>query len=404
MAEMFTKEVKKGILKEIIKRLHDGEPVDRIKNEFKMILSHVSTLEITELEEELIKEGMKREEILKLCDIHTELFKEAIEGEKTLAPVGHPIYILMKEHRLMLNFTEELQMKCERLLKAGNIESGSIEELNKLIENLKSTECHYLREENALFPYLEKHGVTEPPKIMWMEHDKIREVKKAIFTNFEGIKDSPNLEAIKTLKDRVAELYELISSHFYKENNILFNAAMRLIQRDEWLEIYKDFVDIGFTNFYTPELWKEAILAKETSVVKEEKEIVFNTGSFNIKELEALLNTLPIDITFVDSDDKVRYFSDSKDRIFVRTKAVLGRTVQQCHPSKSIDMVNKILENFRTGKRNSERFWINLGGRLILIQYFAVRDKDNNYLGCLEVTTDITDIKKIEGEKRLLDA
>lgn len=403
MADTLTRDVKKDILKEIIKRLHNGEPLADIKKAFKMVLSHVTTTEIAELEEELIKEGMKREELLRLCDIHTELFKEAIESEQTLAPIGHPIYILMKEHRLMLDLTENLKRACDNLLETGTAFESMLKRLSELIDNLKSTEYHYLREENVLFPYLEKHGVTEPPKIMWMEHDKIREIKKLIYAQFEDVKKIFMMEKLNILKNYLNQLYELISSHFYKENNILFNAAMRLINDDEWFQIYKEFVEIGFTNFYTPELWKEAVLSTNTSKVIETSEITFNTGYFSVAELDAMLNTLPVDITFVDSNDKVRYFSDTKERIFVRTKAIIGRTVQQCHPSKSIHIVNKILENFKTGKRDKESFWINLQDKIILIQYFAVRDKRGSYLGCVEVTTDITDIKKIEGEKRLLE-
>jgi len=131
-------------------------------------------------------------------------------------------------------------------------------------------------------------------------------------------------------------------------------------------------------------------------------EVLFETGEFLTKELEAVLNTLPVDITFVDKEDRVRYFSQSKERIFPRTKAIIGRKVQQCHPQKSLHVVEEILNDFRENKRDRAEFWINLGGRLIYIRYFAVRDKAEKYLGCLEVTQDITDIKKIEGEKRLL--
>lgn len=132
------------------------------------------------------------------------------------------------------------------------------------------------------------------------------------------------------------------------------------------------------------------------------KQVVFETGEFSTKELEAVLNTLPVDITFVDREDRVRYFSQSKERIFPRTKAVIGRKVQQCHPQKSLHVVEEILNDFKENKREEAGFWINMGGRLIYIRYFAVRDKAEKYLGCLEVTQDITDIKKIEGEKRLL--
>ncbi len=136
--------------------------------------------------------------------------------------------------------------------------------------------------------------------------------------------------------------------------------------------------------------------------MQEKEQIVFDTGSLAKAELEALLNVLPLEVTFVDKDDILRYFSKSKQRIFPRTKASIGRTVQQCHPPKSINAVNQILDDFRKGKRDTADFWINLEGRLIYIRYFALRDANDAYLGCIEVTQDVTDIKKLEGEKRLL--
>ncbi len=131
--------------------------------------------------------------------------------------------------------------------------------------------------------------------------------------------------------------------------------------------------------------------------------VKFETGSLSEEEIEAVFDSLPVDITFVDRDDAVKYFSKAKGRIFARTKAVLGREVQKCHPQKSVHVVNKIVESFKAGKRDVAEFWINMNGRLIHIRYFAVRDKNGEYLGTMEVTQDITDIKRIEGEKRLLD-
>jgi len=129
----------------------------------------------------------------------------------------------------------------------------------------------------------------------------------------------------------------------------------------------------------------------------------FETGTLTKEEVEAILDTLPVDVSFVDKDDAVKYFNKAEKRIFARTKAVLGRKVQMCHPQKSVHIVNKIVEGFKSGKRDVADFWIQLGGRLVLIRYFAVRDKNGKYLGTLEVTQDLTDLKKIEGEKRLLD-
>lgn len=129
----------------------------------------------------------------------------------------------------------------------------------------------------------------------------------------------------------------------------------------------------------------------------------FETGSLSKEEAEAVLDSLPVDVSFIDKEDRVKYFNKAEGRIFVRTKAVIGRKVQLCHPQKSVHVVNKILEAFKTGKKDVAEFWINLNDRLILIRYFAVRDKNGKYLGTVEVTQDITDIKKIEGQKRLLD-
>jgi PAS domain S-box-containing protein len=134
-----------------------------------------------------------------------------------------------------------------------------------------------------------------------------------------------------------------------------------------------------------------------------EKALKFETGTLTAEEIESILDTLPIDISFVDKNDSVKYFNKAEKRIFVRTKSVIGRKVQQCHPEKSVHIVSKIVNSFKTGKKDSAEFWITMGGRLVHIRYFAVRDKDKKYLGTVEVTQDLTDIKKIEGEKRLLD-
>lgn len=131
--------------------------------------------------------------------------------------------------------------------------------------------------------------------------------------------------------------------------------------------------------------------------------IELETGMLSTEEVEAILNNLPVDITFIDKEDRVGYFNKPEGRIFARTKAVIGRKVQQCHPQKSIHMVNRILDSFKRGERDVAEFWINVKDRQVYIRYFPVRDEDGEYLGTMEVTQDITDIRKIEGEKRLLD-
>lgn len=317
---------------------------------------------------------------------------------------GHPIYILMEEHKLLLEFGTKFKETLVELTKSDQKEeSKNLKHLEHILHHFKESESHYLREENVLFPYIEKHGLTGPPQAMWMEHDIIRGIKKEIYQIYENRPQTVFKTFIDNLKSKATELQEMLSSHFDKENNVLFPAALRLIAEEEWEKIKTEFNEVGYCCFTPEEATRVTEAEKTEAKVVSPGEIKFETGSFSLHELETLLNSLPVDITFVDKNDEVRYFSQTKERIFVRTKAVLGRKVQNCHPEKSVHIVNQILTDFKNGKRDKAEFWINLNERLIYIRYFPVRDSDGNYLGCLEITQDITDIKKIEGEKRLLD-
>ncbi len=391
---------RKETLKELIKRLHEGADPDEVKGQFKDLIKDLTPDVIAQVEEELIKEGMPKEEVQRLCDVHLAVFRESLEGGETLAPEGHPIHILMEEHKMLLRFAGDLRDAAENLQSAGGEE---MDRINHIVEHLKDSESHYLREENVLFPCLEGHGVTQPPAIMWMEHDRIREIKKNIYRIVDG-REEMDLQDFKAqLRESSLALAEMLSNHFYKENNILFPTALRVMGEEEWPDIRRQFDEIGYCCF-TPELPEVAApeVEKQAPPPEERGTIAFGTGSLSVEELEGILNSLPVDITFVDKDDTVRYFNQSKDRIFVRTKAVIGRKVQQCHPQKSIHLVNRILEEFKTGRRDVAEFWIQMGDRLIYIRYFPVRNERGEYLGCIEVTQDITDIKRIEGEKRLL--
>ena len=398
-------EDRKAILKEFLKKLHEGADPERIKEEFEETLGDIPPAEIAQIEEELIKEGMSREEIQKFCDVHLAVLKESLDKEKSLAPEGHPINILMEEHKMLLKFADEFKGIAAEIKTAGDFAavSGQIEQLGGIAHHFKDSESHYVREENVLFPSLEKLGITQPPAIMWAEHDKIREIEKRLYGLMDGRDSMAFNDFAKQLDELALALAEMLSGHFYKENNILFPTALQVIGESEWPDMRHQFDELGYCCF-TPGLEKVTAAEVEATIPKPEIEgiVSFETGALSGEELEAMLNTLPVDMTFVDKDDKVRYFSQSRDRIFPRAKAVIGRKVQQCHPEKSINVVNQILEDFRSGKRDAAKFWTNLNDRLIYIRYFAVR-KGGDYLGCLEVTQDITDIKEIEGEKRLLD-
>jgi len=398
---------KKIMLKEMITQLHTGASPQEVKERFGPALKGISSLEIAKIEQELIKEGLPREEIQKLCDVHLAVFREQLQKQKLDIPIEHPINILMEEHKIMLQITEKLNTIANKIQQVSNISyvGDEIHHLEHIAEDLRDSEKHYLREENVLFPSLEKHGVTEPPAIMWTEHNQIREKKKQISKLIED-HDTMNFQDFKNQLAKIASvLNSFLPSHFFKENNILFPTALQVITNEEWKEIRNEFDEIGYCCFTPPKLTATPKTAKQqaTPTPSPEEMLQFETGSLSKEEVEAILDSLPVDISFVDKNDSVKYFNKADKRIFVRTKAVIGRKVQLCHPQKSVHIVNKILEAFKTGKKDSAEFWITMNNRLIHIRYFAVRDKDGKYLGTMEVTQDLTDIKKIEGQKRLLD-
>ena len=397
---------RKESLKSLIRKLHDGVPPDEAKAEFAGVTTDVSPAELAQIEQELIQEGMAREEVMRLCDVHLALFRDSIGGEGHIAPPGHPVHILMEEHKALLGLSSELSCVASELSEAGRLSwaSASAERLEGIVANLRNSESHYVREENVLFPYLEKHGITQPPAIMWMEHDQIRGIKKGLYGLFESRGGMESSSFVGQLKEVAVSLAEMLAGHFSKENSILFPAAMQVMEEREWRDARRQFDDLGYCPF-TPEAARVPVLDETEvgAVATRDGEVAFETGSVPEETLQALLNILPVDITFVDKDDVARYFSDAPDRIFPRARAVIGRTVQNCHPQKSVHVVNQILEDFKVGRREVAEFWIRMHGKMVHIRYFPVRNASGEYLGCVEVTQDITEIQKLTGEKRLLD-
>jgi len=398
---------KKKMLKEVVKELHGGASPTSVKKKFKEALKDTKPEDIAKIEQELVKEGMPREELQKLCDVHLAVFGEQVQDQELHIPAGHPISILIEEHRAILEKAEKLETMVKMIQEAcDSVYVGDVmTELQSIVKDFQDSEKHYQREENVLFPIMEKHGVTEPPAIMWMEHNRIREVKKKLSDVVAGWNGRLFDDFKKKLGEAGPPLCSLLPDHFFKENNILFPTALQVVTDKEWQDVRKDFDDIGYASF-TPKTalvpFRVAIPpSKEASSLPEAMQ--FETGSLTKEEAECILDTLPIDISFIDKDDRVKYFNKAEKRIFVRTKAVIGRSVQLCHPQKSVHIVNKIIEAFTNGTKDTAEFWITMNNRLVHIRYFAVRNKNGKYLGTMEVTQDLTDLKKVEGQKRLLD-
>ena len=397
---------RKRILKQIIKQLHSGVPPQEVKEKFRQALEGVGSEEIAKVENDLVKEGTPREEIQRLCDLHLAVFREQLERQRLDVPVGHPIGILMEEHKIMLQLAEKLMAIKNKVQSVNDVRyvSEELHDLEHVARDFTDSEKHYLREENVIFPILEKHGVTEPPAIMWIEHNHIREKKKQLSNLVGNFNTAGFPEFKKQLAETAEALNSILPSHFYKENNILFPTALQVFTDQEWTDARREFDEIGYCCFTPPQITAiPRALKKTESAPAPEGLLQFETGSLSKEEIEAVLNALPVDISFVDADDAVKYFNKAEKRIFVRTKAVIGRKVQMCHPQKSVHIVNKILEAFKKGEKDSAEFWITMNNRLVHIRYFAVRDKNGKYMGTMEVTQDLTDLQKIEGQKRLLD-
>jgi DUF438 domain-containing protein len=399
---------RKKMLKEMIKQLHEGAPPEQVKEKFKQVIEGTSAEEISRIEQELVKEGMPREELQRLCNVHLAVFAEQVQEEEIHLPLGHPISILIEEHRVLLQRTDRLGLLVDMIEEACDLVyvGDALTELQSIVKEFVEAEKHYQREENVLFPTLEKHGISEPPRIMWMEHDKIREVKKGLRNLTENWNSMKYGDFKEELSKTAKPLCSLLPDHFFKENNVLFPAALQVVTNEEWVDVRKEFDEIGYCSF-TP---SQVTVAMPTMTVEKPKTepavagtLQFETGSLSKEEAEAILDTIPLDISFVDRNDSVKYFNKADKRIFVRTKAVLGRKVQVCHPQKSIHIVNKIVEAFKASKKDVAEFWIPLEDRFVHIRFFAVRGKNREYLGTLEVVQDITNIKKLEGQRRLLD-
>jgi len=323
-----------------------------------------------------------------------------------IAPEGHPVHTLMEEHQILLDLTANLTKSAGELKEYSNLNEAT--DLNQqiigFVDDLKTSQNHYLREENVLFSYLEKHGVTGPTSQMWAEHDQVRATEKEIYRLMEQSFEMDFSTFAGKLEDTARTLNEILATHFYKENNILFPMALRSFTEQEWQETERQFAEIGYCSF-TPKSALKSVETDESDAVGGIDAGMIDTGSgkLSLKELISMLNSLPVELTFVDKDDTFRYFNKVKDAVFTRTVASIGNKVQNCHPQKSVHMVNKILADFRSGAKDEVAFWIHLKDKYVFIRYFAVRDSEGKYLGCMEVTQDIKDIQEISGEKRLAD-
>ncbi|WP_165021075.1 DUF438 domain-containing protein [Dysgonomonas sp. ZJ279] len=396
---------RKELLKHLILQLHNNEAPEVVKKRLIEILHSIPYNEVVEVEQELIAEGLPEEEILRLCDIHTAVLDGSIDVSAAKSvPAGHPVDTFKQENRAL----EECIAKAKILFDKGNkLKEDEVKEyllqLKGIFNSLSDVDKHYKRKEYLLFPFLEKAGITGPPKVMWGKHDQTRELLKSAHEVLSA-EGNTSVDEIPTLIMLILlPAIEAIEGMIMKEEEILLPMSLDTLQDEDWYQIYKETLEFGFCLYDPQTEWKPENVENDSPTYLQGDAIRLSSGSFAMKELEALFITLPIDITFVDKDDKVKFFSHSPKRVFDRNRSIIGRDVRLCHPPGSVHIVEQIINDFKEGKENKAAFWISsFKGRFVYIEYTALRGRDDEYLGVIEVTQDITELRQLEGDQRLL--
>jgi DUF438 domain-containing protein len=370
---------RKEMLKKLLQDMHKGVDIEILKSRFKEAVGDISSAEIGKLEQQLIDDGfLKIEEISKLSDLHVELFRDVLDVKPDYVTIpGHPIHTYLQENLEIAN-------------RIRRIRSAPEENKLELFCDLMKVDIHYARKENQIFPILERNGISGPPQVMWAVHDEIREILKT--GKSEDIES-----ALKKVEDMI-----------YKEEHILFPLTLETFKESDWIDVQKGEEEIGFIfgvkpgNEWKPSTAEDIHAFQPLSTTIAEGTLNLNIGNLTLEQVNVMLKTLPVDLTFVNEKDEVAYYSDTEDRIFPRSRGIIGRKVQNCHPPQSIHVVENILNKFKSGAKDMAEFWIQMGGQFILIRYYAMRDDNGNYVGTLEVSQELTRLREIDGERRLL--
>jgi hypothetical protein len=407
------RERRQEALKGIIRDLHDGAPVEEVKARFDEITQEVDAAEIAAMEQALIAEGVPVEEVQRLCDVHVTVFKEALEStqeeqaDALAVPPGHPVDSYRRENAVIGTITESMRCTLPDLsAEDPRRSSEAAAAIAADLERLGPLETHYTRKENQLFPLLERHGVEGPTKVMWALDDEIR---ARIAADLQAARSGD----AAVLAERLPETLRMVEDMVYKEERILFPTAIEVLSEGEWEAMAAGEAEIGFAWIEPPASFPTAPTsagagvsgaeaAGATSAAGLPTQLPLTTGALTLAQVDLLFGHLPFDLTFVDAEDRVRFYSEGR-RVFPRSPAVIGRGVRNCHPPKSVDRVEQIVAAFKAGEKNVAEFWIEHNGRFVHIRYFAVRDASGAYQGVLEVVQDATEVRALEGERRITD-
>jgi len=395
------------VLKDIIKHLHAGNPPEQVQQQMREIVRQTDASEIMAMEQESMAEGMPVEEVRSMCDLHSKVTRDVLvqlPTRKAIAP-GHPVDTFRRENEALRGVMAAMTQTLSEL--QGTTKSGDaaaiVLRFRQSYNELMDIDKHYQRKEHALFSCLERHGITGPSKVMWAKDDDIRNLLKRLG---ECMHSDPS--AIETWKMNLVETAKAalnaVQEMIYKEENILLPMSLETLSEDEWAEIWSASPKYGWCIVEPQQGYTPAVSVTTQSMkVPPTGALMLPTGNVNLEQLVAIFSTLPLDLTFVDADDRVAFFTEGPDRIFARSKAIIGRKVQHCHPPRSVETVDQILSDFRAGRQSVAEFWINFNDKFVHVRYFAVRNSDGAYLGTVELTQDLSPLRALQGERRLLE-
>lgn len=386
-------------LKNLILRLHEGESEEVIKEEFKEHFETVSPLEISVMERKLMKEeGLSAENIMRLCNVHVAVMADFVSDPENIpndfSRPGHPVYVL-KEENLAL---EAALMRIRNLLEVY-IEAPSDEikaGLRKQIALLWDFDKHYTRKEMSFFPIMERQGNTAPPQVMWGVDDQIRDQYKAFKAAFL-------VDEMDQLMPLFSELEYEMQEMFVKEESILIPMVTEAFNEDDWIAIADEMDEIGYCIVEPLEKWKPVRQKEEVDITEDAKgRLKLGTGSLSHKELDLILDKLPLEITFVDKDHIVKYYDNGpEEKLLARTPSAIGRDMLNCHPPRVHETVKQLVHDLETGVKDSQQAWYKRDdGVFVFIDYIAIRDEEGSFLGILETVQDISKFTKLDSDNR----
>ena len=374
-------------LLEYVHRIAKNEANYDVYKEYEKEVLSVNASDLFTLFYEVYKSGSKPAEILVYLDKLIHLFAQSLNTKRLEMPQDSFLDHMMQENREM-----EKRLNAIKAILIEDKYQFIPEHLIERFEELIPFELHYTKLQNILFPFIESKGEQyQGTTILWSLQDQTR---KRLKDTIEALKNNQPRQTIsEILGDYFFKAFGLIQ----KEEMILFQVAHELLSANELEAMRHQSFELGFIWIPTPKPRPQPKFSVDNAFFTTE------TGSLSFDQLTMVLDALPIDCTYVDENNKVRWFNRPKDRIFPRSPAVIGRDVRNCHPAESVDVVENIIETFRRGEQSEANFWIEMRGKFLYIRYFALRDKDNGYKGVLELSQEVSGIRALEGQRRLLE-